>query len=572
MRRHSPLLLFSLRVLAQDPGLPNGVADHQSAQLPAEADVVIIGSGISGTSIAWHLLKGTTSSSKTPPLRIAMLEARQACSGATGRNGGHIRPSSYAEYAEYAGAKQIVAREEAARITRLRSAHVEALISAADSLPEQGRLAAEARVVDSIDAFFDDARWETAVRQMEVLKKEMPDIGSEWSVFEKDEARNISLMPEVTGIMTGTAKMAAAIWPYRFVTHSLKSLLDTHPSFSLDTNTAALEVIAITSTSDAASPPSPNYEVLTARGTIQAKHVVHASNAWTPHLVPGLRGAIRGARLHMSAHLGGGGLPRAGAWPSYSSGDGSLPGGRAWSLYRNGLDYAVQMPRDGEYMFGGDMVGVGGGVGEGRNTKGAATATAPVMSDAGPPSHITASYLNGALPSYFGYENWGAERTDFPRQDGGGAAGAAGVYPGRSKRVWVGIEGSARDGRPFVGRLPRSATARPVGDVWAGGGGEWVSAAFDGEGMCFAWLCGRALSGMMMAASGAPEGREQEALGVPEWFPRSFLVTEERLANHSVTPGRAHRWMYPRMANALSWDGEEPFLSFIKTAVLWACL
>lgn len=199
MKQIFPLLLVSL-VLAQDPGLPNanpsisywqlppleGVADHQSAQFPSEADVVIIGSGISGTSIAWHLLKDAN---RTTPLRVAMLEARQACSGATGRNGGHIRPSSYAEYA---GAKEAVTQEEAAKITRLRSAHVEALISAANSLPEDGRLAAEARVVDSIDAFFDDAQWKTAVQQMRVLKKELPDVGNEWTVFEGEEARNVS--------------------------------------------------------------------------------------------------------------------------------------------------------------------------------------------------------------------------------------------------------------------------------------------------------------------------------------------------------------------------------------------
>ncbi|POS76610.1 hypothetical protein DHEL01_v204999 [Diaporthe helianthi] len=524
MRRFSPFLLPSLLVLAQDPGLPNanpsisywqtppldGVADHQSAQLPTEADVVIIGSGISGTSIAWHLLKEANS---TTPLRVAMLEARQVCSGATGRNGGHIRPSSYSEYA---GAKAIVTQKEAVKIARLRSAHVEALISAAESLPEDGRLASEARVVDSIDAFFDDARWTIAVQQMEVLKKQIPDIGSEWSVFETDEARNISLMPEVRGIMTGTPKMAGAIWPYRFVTHALKSLLDTYPSFSLDTNTTALNVTAISNTSS----PS-NYEVLTTRGKIQTKHVVYASNAWTPHFVPGLQGAIRGIRLHMSAQLGGSGLPKAGEWPSYS-GNGSLPGGRAWSLFRNGLDYIVQMPRNGEYMFGGDVVGGGVGV-EGVVGDGHATAATVVLSDAGPPSHITASYLNGALPSYFGYENWGAERTDFPQD-----AAGPNIYSGRTKRVWVGIEGTARDGRPFVGRLPDSATTRPVKNASAGG--EWVSAAFDGEGMCFAWLCGRALSQMIL--SGASGG--QEAAVVPEWFPRSFLVTEERLANRSV--------------------------------------
>ncbi len=63
----------------QDP--PSALADHRTtATLPATADTVIIGSGITGAAIAWHLLQGASTN-------ILMLEARQACSGATGRNG-----------------------------------------------------------------------------------------------------------------------------------------------------------------------------------------------------------------------------------------------------------------------------------------------------------------------------------------------------------------------------------------------------------------------------------------------------------------------------------------------------
>ena len=156
MKHLSSLLIFAPLVLAQDPGLPNaylsisywqlpaldGVADHQSAQLPTEAEVVIIGLGISGTSIAWHLLK---KANRTTPLRINMLEARQACSGANGGGGGHTR----------------------------------------------GRLAAEVRVVDSIDAFLGRGAV-TAVQQMAVLKKEVPHIGNEWTIFEGEEARHLS--------------------------------------------------------------------------------------------------------------------------------------------------------------------------------------------------------------------------------------------------------------------------------------------------------------------------------------------------------------------------------------------
>lgn len=64
----------------QDP--PDEVANLQTTkELPKYADYVIIGSGISGTAIAYNLIK------KKPNSSILLLEARQACSGATGRNG-----------------------------------------------------------------------------------------------------------------------------------------------------------------------------------------------------------------------------------------------------------------------------------------------------------------------------------------------------------------------------------------------------------------------------------------------------------------------------------------------------
>jgi hypothetical protein len=49
--------------------------------MPATADIVIIGSGITGISIARKMLNQQNADSK----RIVMLEARDLCSGATGR-------------------------------------------------------------------------------------------------------------------------------------------------------------------------------------------------------------------------------------------------------------------------------------------------------------------------------------------------------------------------------------------------------------------------------------------------------------------------------------------------------
>jgi len=69
------------------------IDSYQSTeQLPKECDVLIIGSGLSGVSTAYHLLDDNPS-----PPSIVLLEAREVCSGATGRNGGHLFAPLYVD-------------------------------------------------------------------------------------------------------------------------------------------------------------------------------------------------------------------------------------------------------------------------------------------------------------------------------------------------------------------------------------------------------------------------------------------------------------------------------------------
>lgn len=65
---------------------PSPIAQHgKDMDILLHADVVIVGSGISGTAIAKALLEHVRDSKPVQPLRVVMLEARDACSGATGR-------------------------------------------------------------------------------------------------------------------------------------------------------------------------------------------------------------------------------------------------------------------------------------------------------------------------------------------------------------------------------------------------------------------------------------------------------------------------------------------------------
>ena len=64
-------------------------AHRTTRELPKTADVAIIGSGITGASVAHHLLNASNDSNgglvAGKDYNVVMLEAREACWGATGR-------------------------------------------------------------------------------------------------------------------------------------------------------------------------------------------------------------------------------------------------------------------------------------------------------------------------------------------------------------------------------------------------------------------------------------------------------------------------------------------------------
>ena len=57
------------------------LAHRTTEELPEHADVVIVGSGITGASAARYLYEDE----RAKDLKVVMLEAREACWGATGR-------------------------------------------------------------------------------------------------------------------------------------------------------------------------------------------------------------------------------------------------------------------------------------------------------------------------------------------------------------------------------------------------------------------------------------------------------------------------------------------------------
>ncbi|PMD64148.1 DAO-domain-containing protein [Hyaloscypha bicolor E] len=472
------------------------LVDKRSKTLPKYADIVIIGSGITGTSVARTILSECASMGINR--RVVMLEARQTCSGATGRNGGHIKCTPHESFCEY---KDRFGVERARALVDFQTSHLPILV---DLAKQESWDLAEARQVETLDVFYDEEVWLDNKRKVEEFRKGMPEGTRDTFVWEKGEAHEkYNLGGHAYGAIT---YQAGAIWPCRLVTCALDSLLRTYPSdFTLETHTS-VENISTTRN------PNQPFIVHTSRGDILACHIIHATNAHTARLVPGLRGKLFPVRGTMTAQRPGKSFPK-------------LDGSRSWCLInKKGYEYVTQRPGQvdsidglgGEIMIGGGMIQSGRkGFGE-----------FGVASDA-ETNYLTGCHLGGVLPMGFGLENWGED-----------APG------GRMKNMWSGSLGLTADMMPFVGRLEPSLTGRTpvkanlskdaVGPVTLPA--EWISAGYNGEGMVNAWLCGVALGLMVLGredisaakTSGRPHGK------LDEWFPKEYICSQARVTNASV--------------------------------------
>lgn len=167
----------------QDPPFPNLVSTA-SATLPAHADIVIIGSGISGASIAHTIL--TSRSDDNDPKQhsphVVMLEARNVCSGATGRNGGHIKHSAYVEYA---GLKKRFGKTRAKSVLQFGRRHLPTLLELARARKDLE--IGEAREVETVDIYTDGDTWAKAKGMVEDLRRDVPEAAGEIAVYEGTE-------------------------------------------------------------------------------------------------------------------------------------------------------------------------------------------------------------------------------------------------------------------------------------------------------------------------------------------------------------------------------------------------
>jgi glycine/D-amino acid oxidase-like deaminating enzyme len=435
-------------------------------------DYAIIGSGISGTTVAHHILN------TWPNARVVMLEAREICSGATGRNGGHTKAASYRSYMHHA---QELGKEEALKIARLEYANIVETHRMAEDLS----LNCESMLCNTVDLVYDKPTFEAGKLAIQLLRadaeehekevgniawyqihNDIADIQRKFSVAARNSNPTVSPEEELAGAFE---YIAGRIHAYRFATGLLSECVK--KGLQLCTNTP---VDDIRPSAKLNNDTGTHWDVFSQHNTITARNVIIATNGYTAHIMKELQGAIVPMRGQITAQRSG------------TSTKLPTPLRTTYSfIYRDGYEYMIPRPLPDE----GQHIVIGGGLGR--------------LPAAGPSEYGTvddsalnpdiSKYLYESLTGYFGAENWGeASREEAAR---------------RVVQEWTGIMGATADGRPFVGEVPEKK-------------GMWISAGFNGHGMVLCLKSAEALVEMM---------RGGDTKGKPEWFPGSFLITKDRL-------------------------------------------
>ncbi|KAL6249606.1 hypothetical protein RBB50_003459 [Rhinocladiella similis] len=465
---------------------PNPLAKHRStSSVPSSADIVVIGTGISGTFATHDILTTATDQA----LNVVVLEARTTCSAATGRNGGHCQPLVHAE------------RSAVIDFEMRNYAHIRDLVKRYD-------VPCDFRQLPGVLGFWNKTYFEEAKAALQgalVTAEHRQLVKVVEGAKELEELR-------LTGGVVGAIvqRVAASLSPYKLMVWLWGQMIKEYErsesegggerpnkvsSLNLQTETPVTGI-------KEAQGGGDGWTVRTSRGDVHAKHVILATNGYTSHLIPEFADLISPVQAQMSALLPPQGSPFRERLIPMSYGMMGVEGqDRVMS------DYLVQNPileedaggvvgRGGHLMFGGGRAQAkGNGVG---------------VSDDDYVDGDAETYLR-SLPERLDLEADAGVRTSSSK---GGLLDIA--------ASWTGIIGSSADGHPWVGGVP-------------GRDGLFVVAGYSGHGMTNAGLCGRHVAQLALASLKGEDWRALQDQGVElaeqgkGGVPREYVITQERM-------------------------------------------
>ncbi|KAJ5974563.1 FAD dependent oxidoreductase [Penicillium waksmanii] len=371
---------------------PHVLDNHRSTEnLPDKCDIVIVGAGYAGASIAHHILRQVKPGS-TPP-SITILEARQACSGATARNGGHVKPDIYNFVSTLATDYGF---DAAAEVANFEAKHVYAI----KEFVEKEKIDCNYTVTKAIDVQLDPNHYKK-------LKKGFHELVANGCAATKlgqyVDAENAEAFSGVKGALGCFSYDSGHIWAYKFVLHLLEKVVT--QGVNLQTHTPVSNI-----TKSNISASTHPWVVDTQRGFVVARTVVMATNAYTSALVPQYQGKIVPVRGTCSRIV----VPPGSSAPRLKS---------TYTLRWGGWEYDYLIPRgDGSIVVGGARKAFIHDLNSWYNVSDDSYVLEPAI-----------RYWDGYMQRNFAGWEYSNAYTD---------------------RVWTGIMGYSSDGLPHIGSVP----------------------------------------------------------------------------------------------------------------------
>ncbi|KEF54255.1 uncharacterized protein A1O9_09421 [Exophiala aquamarina CBS 119918] len=298
---------------------PHPLDEYQSTpKLPESCDVLIVGSGFAGVATAYHILEDK----RTTP-SVVLLDARKHASGATSRNGGHVKPDTYYNVSKY---ERIYGALQAAELAKFESTGV----YATKQLVETEGLDCDFHLTRAVDVYMDPQHaTETAAAYKRLLKRGQVDM-ADVEYTSKKTAERIS---GVKGAQCCFSFTAAQLSPRKMVLQLLSKLLE-RAALQAYSHTP---VIRVSPRRDAEG----HWTATTQRGSIKARKIIFCTNGYTASVLPQYVNKIvpvRGVCSHITT-------PKGTSSPHLAN---------TYSLRFGGANYDYLIPRpDGSIVVGG---------------------------------------------------------------------------------------------------------------------------------------------------------------------------------------------------------------------------
>ncbi|KAH9213594.1 FAD dependent oxidoreductase [Leptodontidium sp. 2 PMI_412] len=242
---------------------------NRSTPLPSSKKYVIIGSGISGTLTAFELIESGVKGDD-----VIILEAREAASGASSRNAGHVRPDAFRGFGHYS---KLHGPEQALKII----ANERLVLQRVDDFVKKHNVPCDFYLTTTFDVCMNAEFAAYEAENFAAFKKAGGDV-SHITFFEGDEAK------KHTGVRDAVAAYewpAGSSHPAKLAQWLITSVIE--KGVELYTHCPVSKV----SRSDTGEKL---WDVITPRGGITTPTVIHCTNAYAslllpqlePHLIP----------------------------------------------------------------------------------------------------------------------------------------------------------------------------------------------------------------------------------------------------------------------------------------------